>query len=348
MIDILEHHGRQLSASLPRLTAFVLRGERCPPCRVPIWLSILREALGHTPYCLEATEAGVTRGLLPLCLVESLLFGRFLVSLPYVNTAGVVADSNDTALSLIDRAVRLADELRVRYLELRHEQLIDHPLLRGRMTSKVHMRLDLPDTIERLWKSVSAKVRNQVRKGQRYDFRINWGGYPLVAEFYDVFSQTMRDLGTPVYGRELFVEILRQLGEDAELCVVRDAGKAVAAALLLHGRGVTEVPSACSLHSYNPSCVNMMMYYHLLERAVQRRQRVFDFGRSTRDSGTHRFKKQWGAQPTEAVWQYYVRHGEMNDMRPDNPGYGRLIRIWQRLPVSVTRWLGPSIVRGIP
>jgi hypothetical protein len=118
--------------------------------------------------------------------------------------------------------------------------------------------------------------------------------------------------------------------------------------LLLHGRGVTEVPSACALHSYNPSCVNMVMYYHLLERAVQRRQTAFDFGRSTRDGGTFQFKKQWGAKPIEAVWQYYVRQGAVNAMRPDNPNYGRLIRIWRKLPVSVTRLIGPPIVRGIP
>jgi FemAB-related protein (PEP-CTERM system-associated) len=348
MISIRAHHGRDLAAQLSRLTAFVLRAEHSPPHRNPTWLGVLAEGLGHTPYCLEATGHGVTSGLLPLCLVESILFGRFLVSLPYVNTSGVLAHDSDTSLSLIDRAVQLADQLKVRYLELRHETPIEHPLLRGRLTSKVHLRLDLPETCELLWKTVSAKVRNQVRKGQRYDFGVAWGGAMLLPEFYAVFSHTMRDLGTPVYGRELFAEVLRQFGEDAELCVVRDAGKAVAGALLLHGRGVTEVPSACALHSYHPSCVNMLMYHHLLERAVQRRQAVFDFGRSTRDSGTFRFKKQWGAKPIEAVWQYYVRRGALNDMRPDNPSYGRLIRIWRQLPVSLTRWIGPPIVRGIP
>jgi hypothetical protein len=92
----------------------------------------------------------------------------------------------------------------------------------------------------------------------------------------------------------------------------------------------------------------MLMYWHLLERAMERGQSSFDFGRSSPDSNTYRFKKQWGAEPVPANWQYYVRQGSMNDMRPDNPRYARFIRVWQRLPLAVTRRLGPWIVRGIP
>jgi hypothetical protein len=92
----------------------------------------------------------------------------------------------------------------------------------------------------------------------------------------------------------------------------------------------------------------MLLYWELLKRSIERGQQVFDFGRSSRDSGTYRFKKQWGARPSQAEWQYYLRAGKVTDMRTDNPRYQRLIRIWQRLPVRLTRLLGPAIVRGIP
>jgi FemAB-related protein (PEP-CTERM system-associated) len=210
------------------------------------------------------------------------------------------------------------------------------------------MRLPLPLTGAQLWKQIPSKARNQVRKGQKSGLSVVWGSDELLPEFYAVFSHNMRDLGTPVYGRGLFRAVLRQFPGRTELCVLRAGRLPVAAALLLHGRGVTEVPSAGALRAYNPSCANMLMYWHLLERAVDRRQAVFDFGRSTRDSGTHAFKKQWGAVPEPAEWQYYLRSGSPGDMRPDNPSYGRLIRLWQRLPVSLTRLIGPPIVRGIP
>jgi hypothetical protein len=108
------------------------------------------------------------------------------------------------------------------------------------------------------------------------------------------------------------------------------------------------VPSAACLRAFNPTCANMLMYWNLLERSIQRGQKVFDFGRCTKDSGSFRFKNQWGAKPEPATWQYYQREGRSSDMRPDNPRYQRLIRIWQRLPVQVTRFIGPAIVRGIP
>ena len=158
----------------------------------------------------------------------------------------------------------------------------------------------------------------------------------------------MRDLGSPVYGRRLFAAILAAFPRDAELCVVRAGDRPAAAALLLHGPGVTEVPTASSLREFNPTCANMLMYRHLLDRAVGRGQAVFDFGRSTVDGATFRFKKQWGAEPHPAAWQYHARQGNILEMRPENPRYQRAIRVWQRLPVGVTRRLGPAIVRGIP
>ena len=338
----------RLTARLPALTRFLRSDRPTPLGRDPRWLSVLRDGLGHQTYALEATAAGRTCGFLPVAYVSSVLFGRFLVSLPYLNSNGVVADAADVQTALIDRAVRLADELGVRYLELRHEAAIDHPALTGRLTTKVHMRLALPDSAERLWKGFDPKVRNQVRKGEKHGLTVAWGSEDLLEPFYAVLCHNMRDLGTPVYGRPLFRAVLGTFPGRAELCVVRSGEEPVAAALLLHGDGVTEVPTASSLRAFNPTCANMLMYRHLLDRAVERGQAVFDFGRSTADGPTFQFKKQWGAAPHPAVWQYAVRSGEVGEMRPDHPRYRRAVRVWQRLPVPLTRYLGPHIVRGIP
>jgi hypothetical protein len=92
----------------------------------------------------------------------------------------------------------------------------------------------------------------------------------------------------------------------------------------------------------------MLMYWELLRRAIERGQTTFDFGRSSVDGNTYRFKKQWGACPEPAVWQYYLRSGNVGDMRPDNRRYATFIKLWQRLPVGLSRLIGPAIVRGIP
>lgn len=312
------------------------------------WLQALAEGLGHRPYLIEALDCEQLVGWLPLAFVKSALFGRFLVSLPYLNSAGVQARDDQTAAALIERAVQLADELDCRFLELRHEEPLEHPLLPARMSSKVQMRLQLPETSDALWTALKAKVRNQIRKGQSQNFSVHWGGADLLDEFYDLFCRNMRDLGTPVYGRRLFQAVLTHFPREAEICSVRHGRRCIAAALLIHGCGVSEVPSASALREYNPRNPNMLMYWHLLERAIERGQQVFDFGRASVDSGTYKFKKQWGADASPAVWQYHVRRGTCGDMRPDNARHQRLIRVWQRLPVALTRWIGPPIVRGIP
>jgi FemAB-related protein (PEP-CTERM system-associated) len=277
-----------------------------------------------------------------------MLFGRYLVGLPYLNTGGVCANDENVAQRLIDAAIELAERLDVKFLELRHETPTRHSSLINRGPSKVHLRLDLPSDPESLWAGFSCKVRNQVRKGQKNGLRISWGKRELLPSFYEVFSRNMRDLGTPVYGRSFFHAIFDRFQAQAELCVVSRDRQPLAAGLLLHGKGVSEVPSASSLRSYNHTNANMLLYWQLLVRSVERAQKRFDFGRSTPGSNTYRFKRQWGATESPAAWQYYLRQGELNGMRPDHPKYSRLVRIWQRLPISVTRLIGPPIVRGIP
>lgn len=339
--------GPTLADALPRLVAYTQRGDRAHPATHPHWLFVLKEGLGHVPRAVEAVRGGATVGYLPLAYVRSRLFGRFLASLPYLNTGGATADDAPTRLGLIDRAVTLGHRLKVRHLELRHEAKFDHPALNGTRATKVHLRLALPDYPGPLWEGLPAKVRNQVRKGEKSGLSVHWGTADLLSEFYAVFATNMRDLGTPVYGRRLFAAILRHFPGAAEVCVVRLGDRPVAGALLVHGKGITEVPSASSLRAFNPLCANMLMYWNLLDRAVARGQRAFDFGRATRDGSTYKFKKQWGAVESPAVWQYHLA-GAAADLRPENPRYSRLVKVWQRLPVRLASLLGPAIVRGIP
>jgi FemAB-related protein (PEP-CTERM system-associated) len=334
----------EFPSRLPSLEDYLSRRGVVPLSYHPGWLGVLDDGMGHVPYCLEATEGGRVVGFLALCFVKSRLWGRFLVSLPYVNYGGPVADDDRAASALIDEAVALAGRLDVRYLELRGESAVDHPGLGHVVSDKVHMRLALPATTGKLWDSFDPKVRNQVRKGQKSGLTVTWGTEGSVAEFHDVFSRNMRDLGTPSYGLSLFRETLRKFDGRAEVCVVKSGSQPVAAAMLLHGWGVTEVPSASSLRSHNHTNANMLMYYNLLERAIERGQESFDFGRSTRDSNTHRFKAQWGAVASASAWQYCLRRGGLKDARPDR----RMIQVWRRLPVGVTRLVGPLVVRGIP
>lgn len=313
------------------------------------WPRVLKNGLEHQPVCLQATAGGQLAGVLPLAFVKTPLFGRFLVSLPYLNSSGIVAESPEVASALVDRAIDLAEQLDVRYLEFRHEVATDHPKLTAAVTDKVHMRLALPETSDELWKSLKSKLRSQVRKPLNNEsLTVHWGTHDLLDEFYSVFTKNMRDLGTPPFSRKLFASMLDEFPGDAEFCCIRLDGQPVASGLLIHGPGVTQVPSASSLRKFNSTSANMLMYWHLLSRSIERGQQMFDFGRSSKDAGTYKFKAQWGAEESPAVWQHFVREGEATDMRPNSGKYDLMIKIWQKLPVWLTKVIGPSIVRVIP
>ena len=312
------------------------------------WISAVARGLQHPAYLIQAKQNQQVVGVLPLCFVKGPLFGKYLASLPYLNTGGVVCQSQAVADHLVEAACTLADHLDVKHLELRHELPVESGRFNMTRTDKVHLRLPLPESPEALLKSLKSKVRSQVKKSNQSELTFEFGGVPLLSDFYRVFAVNMRDLGTPVFSKKLFSETLRLFDSDAELCIVRSAGKAIAGGLLVHSRGTTEVPSASCLRGYNRLNANMFMYEKLLYRAIERGSKTFDFGRSSEDSGTYKFKKQWGAQPSPATWQYYVRRGNPLDMRPDASGKQRLIKIWQRLPVWLTKLIGPTIVRGIP
>jgi FemAB-related protein (PEP-CTERM system-associated) len=318
------------------------------------WLTILNQGFGHRPYSITAeTPTGFVCGGLPLALVQSALFGKFLVSLPYLNSGGIWAENPAIAQALIDRAVELADALDVKHLELRHEVRFEHPAFNYERTDKVHMRLALPSSPDELMASFKSKLRSQVKKSNENPFEVQFGGEELLADFYMVFARNMRDLGTPVYSKNLFRQTLRSFANSksdsrAELAVVRLNHQPISGALLVHHAQRTEVPSASALRSFNSTNVNMWMYWNLLRRSIELGSTEFDFGRSTVGAGTYKFKEQWGAKPSPAIWQYYVRKGDPSSMRPDDEGKQRLVKIWQRLPVWITKLIGPVIVRGIP
>lgn len=165
----LDAEWRALVARVPMSSAY---------CK-PEWLRTVCLGLGHEPVVIATRRGGLLTGVLPLAYMRHLVFGRHLVSLPFVNSAGVIAEDAASESKLIDGAIQLADELKVRHLQLRHEREIEHPRLRDRLTSKVHMRLAMPSTEEELWKVIGSKTRNLVRKSQSQGLTVHWGGARL-------------------------------------------------------------------------------------------------------------------------------------------------------------------------
>ena len=311
------------------------------------WKDVIERTFGHPTFYIAATEAGCVKGVVPLVQLKSRLFGNLLVSLPYFNYGGICAESDVVRDGLFREAVKLAERQDVHSLELRHEDRWREGL--PTKTHKVSMRLALPTSAEDLWKAVGAKLRNQVQKPRKAGVTIAVGRSEQLDSFYDVFAANMRDLGTPVYPKAFFRNILDRFPDQTWIVTAHLGQRAVAAGFLAGFKDRLEIPWASSLRTFNNIGSNMLLYWSCLDFAIQRGYRVFDFGRSTPGESTYRFKEQWGASPHPLFWHYWVPEGsEIPEVNPRNPKYRAAIAMWQRLPLAVTRQLGPRIVKYIP
>jgi FemAB-related protein (PEP-CTERM system-associated) len=312
------------------------------------WRRVIERAFKRETHYLAAVDThGSVRGVLPLARLKSPVFGDFLVSLPYFNYGGVLAD-HVTAVDALRRAAEeLAQEAGVDHVEYRHVSDVwpDAP----KRTDKVAMLLPLPADTAALDKRLGSKVRAQIKRPLKEGAKVEHGGVECVDAFYEVFAHNMRDLGTPVYAKRFFAEIAATFPDEVRIFVVRLAEKPVAAGFVLRHRDRAEIPWAASLRDANRIGVNMLLYGRILEWCVEQGVGTFDFGRSTIDAGTYRFKRQWGAEPVQLYWHYWLPPGrELPQIRPDNPKYRMMVSLWQRLPVPVATALGPHIVKNIP
>ncbi len=191
------------------------------------WRGIFERAFGHEGVYLAARRAGRIEGILPLVLIRSLLFGRTLTSLPFVNFGGVLADSDEVARALLNEAAVIAKARGSKHLELRHigRRFEDLPCKQHKVTMR--LALGSPEASASgsgsaaLWDRIDRKARNQVRKAQKSELTVVRGGTELLPEFYRVFARNMRDLGTPVYAQKFFEEVLGAFPDRAHLIVVR-------------------------------------------------------------------------------------------------------------------------------
>jgi len=327
--------------------AYVDRASEASVYHRSAWAPVMREVFGHEVRCLAATQGARVVGVLPLVFFRSPLFGRFAVSMPFLNYGGVVADDEASRGRLLEAAVGEARARRARYVELRHVRR-HYPGLAVR-SHKVAMTLALGPSVEEQWSALDRKLRNQVRKAEKSGLTAVSGGVDLLDGFHDVLARNMRDLGTPVHGRRFFAAVLDAFPNETRVFAIRHEGRAVAASLVIWHREGIEVPWASSLRAYNPLCANVLLYWHMLRFAIDRGLMVFDFGRSTPGEGTYQFKKQWGAVATPLHWEYWADEGvALPDRSPTNARFSAAIALWRRLPLAVTRAIGPRIVREIP
>lgn len=312
------------------------------------WMELANRTLGHRCYYITLVSEEEILGVVPIAEVRGLTLGAFLISMPYVSWSALWAKTESVKDQLLAAAIQLAEKRKAHYLEIRGDINSADKRWIKRCGHKVVMLRELPERAEELWRDLASKVRNQVRKAEKAGFRVVIACEQGIGDFYRIYQRNMQWLGTPAYPRSFVKGIGEYFADRCEVVLVYQNKKAVAGGVMLHGNGITEVPLAACLPEYRTSCANMLLYWELLRRSVQRKSRIFDFGRCTPTSGSYHFKKQWGAVPQELVWHYYLRDENPSKWAKEHPRFALWQKLWKRLPGAVAEMLGAYIIRRLP
>jgi FemAB-related protein (PEP-CTERM system-associated) len=322
----------------PRWSGAVDRLSSARLAHAPAWHAAIRRAYGHTPLYLAAVDGDYLVGVLPSFVVRRPLGGTVVTSMPFLDSGGPCVASAPVAAALVERLVAEARARHARVVELRSS--VPLPIDAPPLDSKVNMTLTL-DAPDALWRRFDKTVRNQVRKAERSGLTVECGGGPDLAAFYDVFVERMRDLGSPVHAFGFLQHVVDAFAGDARVMLVKHGRETVGGLVAIAFRDRLVVPWATCRKEYFASCPNMLLYWRTIESACAEGFRHFEFGRSTRESGTWRFKKQWGAEEEPLFW-YRIPIGAPR-LASSSVGADVLARMWQRLPLAITRQVGPHI-----
>jgi FemAB-related protein (PEP-CTERM system-associated) len=340
------------SADIAKWDQYVGRAPGATFCHQTAWLKVIEETWRHRSHALFAERDGEITGVLPLVHVESRLFGSMLISTPNAAYGGPVADETATARILVDTAQQLAKALEVDYLELRDTGLTDDDWQIDsfqRQNLYVSFQCRITSDEDSLMKSFPRDIRRMIRQAAKHGLSAELGREELLDDFYEVYATSVRNLGTPVFPKKLFAGFLSNFKNQCDILVIRQSERVAGAVMNFYFRDLVLPYYGGAYPEFYRIGVNNFMYWELMRSAASRGYQTFDFGRSKRGSGSYEFKRGWGMSERPLPYKYLlVRGKELPNLNPTNPKFRMLIEIWKRLPLSLTKLIGPRIVRHLP
>jgi len=330
----------------PRWDAYVSSRPQATFFHYAGWQRVAGATFPYEPRHLWALLGDSVVGILPLFLVRGFPLGKTLLSVPLGVYGGVVADDPVAARALLDASVALGKGLGVRYVEVRggtrFEELPAKDLY-------VTFRKEIDPDPEVNMARIPRNQRRSIRVALKHGLTHHLGGEELLAPFFRIYSHSVRNLGTPVFPKRLFENCFREFGDRCRILAVSHEGTVISAVMTFFYRDEVLPYYGGALKPAFRYAVNDYMYWSLMGEASARGCRIFDFGRSKRDSGSYHFKRHWGFEPETLAYQYrLIRDRQIPDLSPRNPKFSLAIRLWRRMPLALAERIGPTLVRYFP
>ncbi len=310
------------------------------------WKKVIERSMGYEGIYIMAVDNGRIVGVFPLFILSTGLFGTFGVSVPFLDYGGVLANDVEVERMLVDKAETIASEVGCRYIELRQRFPLKCELPIS--TRKVTVLISLKGGSDAVFSRIRQNVRNKIRKAKKNDVRIQ-SGIEYLSDFYRVYARNLRDLGTPVITKNFFETIADILPKQMRIYRATRQGKTIGAKVVLVDQKTCYFVWAAAFREnlcYSPVHA---LNWKAIEDACMAGCLHVDMGRSTENSTHHDFKKYWGMETKMLPYAYQLLNcNEIPGLNPDNPKFSLAIEMWKKMPMFLTRWLGPPLARRLP
>lgn len=317
------------------------------PFHLIAWKHVLEKTFGYEACYFYAERDGKVTGVAPLFLISNWIMGRCLISVPFGVYGGICATDAESEVALLEHVKGLALSARVKHLELRNRSGYLFPKFHSNQLYVTFMSELLSDPEQNL-KRLPKDTRYMIRKAAKAGLEARYGTEQLEL-FYALFSRSMQRHGTPVFPLSLFENLIREFQERVDLLMIYAGSKPICGTLLL-SFGDTVLPYYAGASDEAARLgANNYMYWKVMEKAAREGLRRFDFGRSKKGTGSYAFKTQWSMSIEPLNYQaYLVRRQTPPNFSPLNPKFQLATRVWQKMPLPLTRWIGPRVVRCFP
>ncbi len=311
------------------------------------WRGINERNFRHECYYLIAEENNRLVGLFPLVFIKSKLFGKILTSMPFVNFGGLCSDSEEINALLVKELTKITKQCNADYLEIRTLNSVSDNLPTS--LHKISMTLDLNPDSDIIWNGFKSKHRTNIRRVYKKNVYVKQGHLELLDDFYTLISKSWKNLGTPIYKKSYFEDILNTFPDKTKIFIAYLDDKPIATAFNGYYKDIVEGMWAGSLPEYRSLQPNYVLYWEMIKDSCENGYKHFHLGRSTSDTGAETFKKKWNAYPKQLYWQYILNNqSDIPQLNVTNAKFKLAIKIWKKLPLSVTTLIGPLIARSIP
>jgi len=308
------------------------------------WRLALEKTFKHKNYYLIAETDNSIVGVLPLGHIKSFLFGNTLISTPFAVYGGILSDNDEIRSALREYACQLAEDLQVDHLELRNKKR-DNPDWPTKELY-VYFQKELYDNDDENLKAIPRKQRAMVRKGIKAELQYKTD--KDISSFYQAYSESVRNLGTPVFPKKLFQSLLDVFSEQSDILTVTKDNTLVASVMSFYYKNEVLPYYGGGTAAARSLKGNDFMYWALMQHSLTKDINFFDYGRSKEGTGSYSFKKNWGFEPRPLYYEYYlVKSKKISEINPLNPKYQFFIKMWRKLPLKLSQILGPLLSRDL-